>query len=199
MLDVLAANPATGTTRIVVTEKQDTWQDNAPGMRFLKDGKRFLWETEKTGYKHYELRSLDGSLISTVSNGPWPVEKIVLLDEDAGELWFTAWSGKIAVQQQLHVAKLDASASVRVTSGDFHHTSFRIAPDGSAVLASAETTQSAPKTVLYARDGKLRATLAEGSVKGFKTHSLTPTELFTCKACRRENRTLWPRFVSSRV
>ena len=106
----------------------------------------------------------------------------MLLDEDAGELWFTAWSGKIAVQQQLHVAKLDASASVRVTSGDFHHTSFRIAPDGSAVLASAETTQSAPKTVLYARDGKLRATLAEGSVKGFKTHSLTPTELFTCKA-----------------
>jgi dipeptidyl-peptidase-4 len=182
VLDVLAANPATGTTRIVVTEKQDTWQDNAPAMRFLKDGKRFLWETEKTGYKHYELRSLDGSLISTVSNGPWPVEKIVLLDEDAGELWFTAWSGKIAVQQQLHVAKLDASASVRVTSGDFHHTNFRIAPDGSAVLASAETTQSAPKTVLYARDGKLRATLAEGSVKGFKTHSLTPTELFTCKA-----------------
>ena len=35
VLDVLAANPATGKTRIVVTEKQDTWQDNAPGMHFV--------------------------------------------------------------------------------------------------------------------------------------------------------------------
>jgi dipeptidyl-peptidase-4 len=151
-------------------------------MRFLKDGKRFLWETEKTGFKHYELRSLDGALLSTVTKGEWPVESIVLVDEDAGELWFTAWSGKVAVQRQLHVAKLDGSECVRVTGDDFNHSNHRISPRGDFVIATAETTAVPQHTVVYARNGTRVATLAEGSTKGFATHGLTPSELFTCKA-----------------
>ena len=182
VLDVLAANPKTGASRVVVTERQDTWQENRPLMRFLKDGRRFLWETEKTGFKHYELRSLDGSLLSTVTNGKWPVESIVLVDEDAGELWFTAWSGKVAVQRQLHVARLDGSECVRVTGEDFNHSNHRISPRGDFVIATAETTAVPQHTVVYARNGTRIATLAEGSTKGFATHGLTPSELFTCKA-----------------
>ena len=182
VLDVLAANPATGATRTVVTERQDTWQDNAPEMRFLKDGRRFIWETERTGYQHYELRSLDGSLLATLTKGEWPAERIVQVDEEAGDLWFTAWSGRVAVQQQLHVAKLDGSACTRVTGDDMHHANFRIAPDGAFVLATAETTQVPQRTVLYARDGRVVATLAEGGAPDRAALGLAPTELFTCKA-----------------
>jgi dipeptidyl-peptidase-4 len=182
VLDVLAADPATGASRLVVQERQDTWQANAPGMRFLKDGTRFIWETEKTGYRHYELRSLDGSLIATLTRGDWPVERIVLLDEESGRLWFTAWSGPVAVRQQLHVARLDGGGASRVTGDDFHHLGFRISPDGAFVVATAQTTQVPPRTVVYSAEGKLVATLAEGDAKGFRTHGLTPSELFTCKA-----------------
>jgi len=76
-LQVLAADPRTGASRLVVEEKQESWQDNRPLMRFLKDGKRFIWETEKTGFKHFELRALDGKLISTITAGDWPAERIV--------------------------------------------------------------------------------------------------------------------------
>ncbi len=190
VLDVLAADPSSGLTRTVVQEKQAAWQENSPIMRFLADGKRFIWETEKTGFKHFELRSLGSrseaaAQLVTLSHGEWPVESIVLLDEAKGELWFTAWSGSIVVQQQLHCARLDGKNTVRstrITNEDFHHSNFRIAPDGSAVVATAETTQIPPKTVVYSRTGKTIATLAEGSVKGFATHELTPSELFTCKA-----------------
>ncbi len=182
VLEVLAANPTTGRTRIVVREEQATWQNNRPLMRFLKDGTRFIWETEKSGYKHYELRSLDGSLISTVTSGEWPVESIVHVDEEREDVWFTAWSGAVRVQQQLHVARFDGSGATRVTSGDFHHSNFRVAPDGSFVVTTAETTVVPPHTVMYARDGAMRVTLAEGNTKGFTTHGLTPSELFTCKA-----------------
>jgi dipeptidyl-peptidase-4 len=183
VLDVLAADPKTGSSRIVVTERQDTWQENRPLMRFLKDRKRFLWETEKTGFKHYELRALDGSHLATVTKGEWPVESIVLVDEDAGEVWFTAWSGAVPVQQQLHVAKLDGSGCVRVTGEDFHHSNYRISPRGDFVIATAETTAVPRQTHVYARSGGARvATLAEGSTKGFATHGLAPSELFTCKA-----------------
>ncbi len=190
VLDVLAADPTTGLTRLVVQEKQDTWQENRPLMRFLKDQQRFIWETEKTGYKHYELRSLGSSstpaaLIATLSHGEWPVESIVLVDEEAGEIWFTAWSGDIKVQQQLHCASLDgvnAVRSTRITNDDFHHTNFRLSPDGDFVVADAQTTQIPPHARVYSRKGALVATLSEGSVKGFALHELTPSELFTCKA-----------------
>ena len=74
VLEVLLADPKTGASRLVVSERQDTWQDNRPEMRFLADGTRFLWETEKTGFKHYELRSLDGLRLATVTAGEWPAE-----------------------------------------------------------------------------------------------------------------------------
>jgi dipeptidyl-peptidase-4 len=182
VLDVLAANPSTGAVRTVVSERQETWQDNAPGMRFLKDGRRFIWESERTGFRHYELRSLDGGLIATLTSGDWPAERIVLVDEEAGELWFTAWSAPNKARQQLHVARLDGSGAHRVTTGDLFHSGFRIAPDGGFVVATAESTQVPKRTVVYAADGRLVATLAEGSGKGFAIHGLRPPELFTCKA-----------------
>jgi dipeptidyl-peptidase-4 len=122
-----------------------------------------------------------------VSAGAWPIESILSVDEDAGLGWFTAWSAPVAVRQQLHVAKLDGSGQSRVTSPDFHHTNFRISPDGAFVVATAETTTLAPRDLLYAvaapgADARLVAALGEGSLKGFATHRLTPSELFTCKA-----------------
>ena len=63
----MAADPATGATRLVVEERQDTWQRNRPLMQFLDDGRRFIWETEKTGWKQFELRDLDGSLVNPLS------------------------------------------------------------------------------------------------------------------------------------
>ena len=182
VLEVLAANPRSGATRVVVREEQETWQENRPEMRFLKDGRRFVWATERTGFQHFELRSLDGGAPIALTTGEWPAESIELVDEAAGELWFTAWSGAVPVQQQLHVAKLDGSGSVRVTGDDLHHTNFRISPDGSFVLATAETTATPPHARVYSSEGRLLAALGEGGVQGIATHGLRPTELFTCKA-----------------
>ena len=63
----MAANPSTGETRVVVEERQDTWQRNRPEMRFLEDGNRFIWETEKSGWKQWELRDLDGTLVNPLT------------------------------------------------------------------------------------------------------------------------------------
>ena len=44
-LKLLAMDLETGQCRLIVEEHQKTWQTNKPGMRFLKDGKRFIWTT----------------------------------------------------------------------------------------------------------------------------------------------------------
>ena len=66
-LEIMAADLATGQSRLVVSEQQPTWQNNKPLMQFLSDGQRFIWETERTGWKQYELRHLNGSLLNPLT------------------------------------------------------------------------------------------------------------------------------------
>ena len=171
VLQVMAADPRTGETRLVVEERQDTWQRNRPEMRFLEDGRRFIWETEKSGWKRYELRDLDGSLINpltgtTEATGAAPTESIVKVDEAAGVLWFTMRNSETPTNNQLHRVRLDGSDERRITSVDLNHGSFQIAPDGRTVAAMRQAVDHAPETALYDEDGREIAVLATGDVSG---------------------------------
>ncbi len=58
----LAVDVTTGTTREIFREHDDAWlnlDQDAP--RFLADGQRFLWTSERSGEWQLELRSMDGS------------------------------------------------------------------------------------------------------------------------------------------
>jgi dipeptidyl-peptidase-4 len=180
VLDVMAANPANGATRIILTETQETWQDNSPAMRFLADGRRFIWETERTGWRHYELRTLDGSLLNPLTSGAFPCAGIVQLDEDAGWLYVTATSAANPLDVQLHRVRLDGREWTRLTPGDGHYTSFSIAPDHCHFVATSEAMNRAPVTRVFDVSGRAIATLAEADVSGLPAH--TPPELFTFKA-----------------
>lgn len=166
-LEVLAANPATGETRVVLEERQDTWQRNRPELRFLNDGRRFIWETERSGWKQYELRHLDGRLLSpltgtTEATSASAAESIVKLDEDAGVLWYTMRSSETPLNDQLHRVGLDGDGERRITSVDLNHGGFQIAPDGRAVAAVRQAVDHAPETVVYDEDGREVAVLARG-------------------------------------
>ncbi len=161
-LDILALDFATGKTRVVVTEKQDSWQENAPAMRFLRDGKRFIWETEKTLWKQYELRHLDGSLICTLTRGEYPALDIVRVDEEGGWLYYTAYSAKNPLSPQLHRVRLDGTGQKRLTDSERSYRQFRFSPDGKWFIAQEEDVATPPSTVLYSTEGKEIARLAEG-------------------------------------
>ncbi len=184
-VELLAANPETGATRVVVRASQATWQENSPLVRFLDDGVHFLFETEANGFKNYELRSLKDDTIVEVTRNEFPAQEIVLLDEKHGDLWYTAASGANPVQRQLHVAKLSGGGETRVTTEPLHHSDFRIAPDGESVVATAESHSVPPRTLVYARSGAhagLVATIATGDDAGLAAQGIRPSELFTCKA-----------------
>ena len=181
-LDVLAADPKTGATRVVVTEKQETWQRNRPLMRFLEDGRRFIWETEKSGWKQYELRNLDGALLNpltgtSVTASGFPAEAIIKVDEDAGVLWYTARSSETPINDQLHRVDLDGTDEKQVTTADLHHSGFSIAANGEAVTALRQAVDHAPETALYTVDGGEVAILAAGDDSGLEKLGLEGGEL----------------------
>ncbi|MEC9091528.1 MAG: DPP IV N-terminal domain-containing protein [Planctomycetota bacterium] len=165
VLDVFAVNPATGNSRLVVTEKQDTWQNNSPEMRFLADQSRFIWETEKNGWKNYELRDLSGKLITELTRARgFPVHRIVLLDEKAGWLYYSAFSAGNPYNQQLHRVRLDGSQNSKITTSPLNHTSTTISPDHRWLIATCEDLKTPPATVLYSMSGQEIARLDVGKI-----------------------------------
>jgi dipeptidyl-peptidase-4 len=182
-LEVMAANLETGESRVVVTERQETWQQNSPTMQFLADGKRFIWLTERSGWRHYELRHLDGRLLNPITKvADYPVTSIVKTDEEAGAVFYLANSGDHPLNSHLHRVGLNGRGDRKLTSQPFNHTSVTISPDNNWFIARYEAVDTPPTTALYDMRGRERAILGESDVSKAREAGLTPGELFTVTA-----------------
>jgi len=63
-LALLAIDPATGSTKQLLTEHDDAWLNVGSGApKWLEDGSGFLWMTEAKGAWTLDLRSPDGALV----------------------------------------------------------------------------------------------------------------------------------------
>src|SRR5207247_6479733 len=72
IMELTAADPESGKCRVIVREEWPaSWTENLPAMRFLKDGKRFLWRSARTGFRNLFLYDLSGKLLATVTNHPF--------------------------------------------------------------------------------------------------------------------------------
>jgi dipeptidyl-peptidase-4 len=184
-LQIVLADPATGRARVVVEEAQPTFQENRPLMRFLADGDRFVWGSERSGFRNLELRRLsDPSFVVPLTRHAFPVDEVVRVDEEASTLWYTAFSADRPMLAQLHRVGLDGLGEMRVTPTDRHWSRFDFSPDGKRLIARGETPVDPPRTVLFSLEDSPRpiATLAESPAEDLRNAGVPPSELFTCTA-----------------
>ena len=50
-----------------------SWTANHPEIRWLDDKQRFIWGSERTGFKNYYLYDISGKLLATLTNHPFEV------------------------------------------------------------------------------------------------------------------------------
>jgi Dipeptidyl aminopeptidases/acylaminoacyl-peptidases len=182
VLEFTAADPATGKCRVVLREEWPaSWTENRPRMQWLKDGRRFIWTSERTGFKNYYLYDLSGKLLATLTNHPFEVAAIVRVDEEAGLLYYTARSGDNPMKLQFHRVGLDGKGDRRLTDPAFFH-SVNLAPDGRHFLDTAQTHNTPPVTRLIDADGKVLKEIGRASLEKFEEKGLKKVELFTFKA-----------------
>ena len=132
ILELAAANPATGACRVILREEWPTgWIQENPTQIFLKDGRRFIWASERNGWQNYYLYDLSGTLITPLTRyDKFEAGSIVKIDEDAKLLFVMARDGDNYLKQQLHRVSLDGKSDVRLTAPAFHHTVGSCMPSG---------------------------------------------------------------------
>jgi dipeptidyl-peptidase 4 len=182
ILEFTAANPATGKCRVIVREEWPaSWVENHPEHRFLKDGRRFVWRSERTGWKNYYLYDLSGKLHTTLTNHQFDAGRISLLDEANNALFYTVRSGDNPNKLQLHRVGLDGKGDKRLTDPALNHT-VNVAPDGQYFVDIAQTHAIPPVTRLVSMDGKVIEELAQSDLSKFNQLGLKRKEVFKFKA-----------------
>jgi len=179
IMDWTAADPETGKCRVVVHEEWPaSFTENTPTMQFLEDGKRFIWESERNGFKNYYLYDLKVGLINPITNHEFEVAGIIKVDEEKNQLYYMARSGDNHMKLQLHKCKLDGSDDVRLTDSAFNH-GVQVAPNGKHFVDVAQTHNIPPFSQIIDAKGRLVSKLTESDMSKFDKLGLKKVEVFT--------------------
>ena len=183
VLELCAADPASGSVRVVYHESWPaSWVDpESATLHFLRDGRRFLRESERSGWRNLVRHDLAGGEPVAVTSHQQETAGIVRVDEAAGTIHYLARSGEHPAKLQLHRCRLDGSADVRLTDPARHHA-VDIAPDGRHFVDVSQTHDEPPVTRVLDADGRVVADLAASDLKGWEPLGLRRVERFAFKA-----------------
>lgn len=182
IMELCAANPVSGQCRVIIREEWlPSWTENNPTMRWLKDGRRFIWSSERTGWRNYYLYDTRGTLLASLTGHDFDVLELLEVDEERGEFYYFAASGDNPLKPQLHRARLDGTANRRLTNPAFHHQ-VKLAPDFNHFTDIAQTHCQPPVTRLVDREGRVIDTLATSDLSKFEALKMRRVELLEFQA-----------------
>jgi dipeptidyl-peptidase-4 len=183
-----------GAPRTVLVERSDTWVNVLVAPRFLRDGKRFLWVSERDGFAHLHSCEVSGGC-RAITQGAWMVDArasftrlsgLVQVDERTGFVYFTA-TEKDPRERHFYRARLDGTARTRLSREDGSHRGF-LSPDGRYYSDTYSDVATPARLWVASVDGKHRHAVAEDRPAALLDYARGAVEWVDLKA--RDGRTL---------
>ncbi|WP_036602144.1 S9 family peptidase [Olivibacter sitiensis] len=178
-LKFYAVDPSTGTIKEIYDEKQAAWidLDQDGRIEYLKDNKHYILKSDRTGWAHFYLYTLDGQLVNPLTSGKWQVNGLEYVDEKKKQVYFTA---RKESSSTVDLYKVDYSGKnlKRLTFGDYTH-SVRISPDGKHFITTYSNVGTPTKLALLTTEGRLVKELADSKADDFDSYTFGQTEMIT--------------------
>ncbi len=179
-LDVLAADASTGETRLILREQDPAWVNVSDDLRFLDDGKRFLWSSERDGYRHLYLYSNEGRELRRLTNGAWEVRGLLGVDARTDRVYYMS-SETSPLENQLYSVRLNGKDRTRLTQDAGWHT-VSMAPGSGYFVDSWSGFENPGQRVLREPDGSAVATLQEPDREILNEYTYLKKEIVQIKA-----------------
>jgi len=178
-LEYVGCRPSSGACRVILRAEWPTgWVENRPARVDLSDGRRFIWASERTGWRNYYLYDYDGRLLTPLTSLAADATAIVKVDETAGALFYMARDGDSFLKQQLHRVGLDGRGDVRLTDPAFTH-SVTVSPDSRFFVDVYQTHDRPPATRLVSVATGQTTEIASSDLARFDELGLRKVELFS--------------------
>ena len=202
-LDLMAADPESGRTRVILTEEQDTFIEGLHfmvGAPFLftpfSDGRRFVWMSERDGWYHLYLYDLTGRLIRRLTTGHFPVDHVITVDEEEGWVYFAAQADpERPYDTHLYRVDLEGRYFAQLTEGKGQHgrnlakylsgpltRDIQFAPSKKFFLDTHSAVDRPPTVELRKADGTLVQIVSAANVDALTELGWRPPEEFVVKA-----------------
>lgn len=150
--DLMLADVNTGDTKIIKTERSDTWIDVNDDLKFLENGERFIYTSEESGYNHIYLYDISGKLIRQVTKGDWEVTNYLGYNEEAEKIYYVSTEVS-PLQRHLYSINIDGSGKKKLTDGAGWN-SINMSRDYKYYIETSSSPQSPPEYTLHKANGE---------------------------------------------
>lgn len=190
-IDLFFVDRATGEPTPILRETHNTWLNISDDFYLLKDGKHFIWSSERDGYEHLYRYTMDGKLVNQITKGNWPIrassggvfwlrQAVCSIDEKNGWIYFTALE-KSSVEKHLYRVRFDGTGMTRLSKEDgTHGPSF--SPDSRYYFDRFSTISSLPELRLHKNDGTQLQVVGASRPELVADFDLQFSSIFTIKA-----------------
>lgn len=190
-LKLLLADKKTGTSKLILEEKDNAWINLNDSLYFFKGKPRFIWSSERDDQRHLYLYGSDGTLIRQLTAGSFSVVSasggllsgaggLVGVDEKKGVVYFTA-NEKSLRERHLYRVKMDGKGLTRLSNGDGTHA-VSFSPDMGYYLEVYSNSVRSGELALYRADGRLQSVITPYAKEELASWELVAPEFDTYKA-----------------
>ena len=198
-LELLAFNPENGKEKLLIRETSPAWVNRLGEPVWLPDG-TFLWQSERTGFRHIYHYSAAGDLIRAVTSGDFDVRALhaasleqgtevisAFLEQgtegtnrEKGTVFFSAAGGDF---RDLHVYRvhLDGSNLERISGDSGEHRAL-FNKQGTLFVDTWSDVNTPPRVFLRRSDGSLVRTILENRVDVLEGFQLSGHEFVQVEA-----------------
>jgi dipeptidyl-peptidase 4 len=177
-LDLLLADAVTGAARAILTEADPYWINQNDLFRFLSDG-QFLWGSERDGFRHLYLYSLDGKQHKRITEGNWEVTEIAGVDEARQKIYYVSTEAS-PLERQLYSVKLNGKDRARVSQRAGTHE-ISMSPTADYYLDDFSSLAEPPRTTVHSIGGDEWAVSRAAERNLTENYTILPSEIVTFK------------------
>jgi len=174
-LDLLLAAAGSGKVSRILEETDKFWVHVQDDPVFVNRGQQFLWLSERDGFRHIYLHSIDGKKVRQLTQGSWEVTGIAGVDEAAGRVYYTGGETS-ALERQFYSVGLTGEGKRQLSTGAGTHT-IAMGPEGHFYLDTFSSLSSPPSATVHEGDGRELGVYRERNSRLIEDYQILPTEL----------------------
>jgi dipeptidyl-peptidase-4 len=177
--ELLLADAESGTSKLLYEEKNEAWIDINDDLSFLKDGKHFIFTSEKSGFNHIYLYDLQGNPVRQITNGNWEVTRFLGYDE-ASELFYYQAAAVSPLQREIYAVDSKGKKTT-LLSADKGSNTANFSKGFKYYINYFSSNEQATLVTLHNAKGKLIRTLEANKdlQKTMQEYKLPTREFFT--------------------
>ena len=181
------ADSKTGKVFSVYKENVETYYESgvrSENWKVLFDSNEFIWYSEKDNWGHIYLYDLNTKkLKNRITSGNWLVRKVMHIDNDKREIFFTAGGKEKGNPYHIYMYKVNFDGNnLTCLTPELGSHSINPSPNWNYFVTTYSTINNAPISILKDRNGKTLFQLSSSNTDELKTNGWQEPIEFNVKA-----------------